>query len=159
MLALDDIRHEFPILDRTIDGRQLIYLDSAATSQTPRCVVDAITDMYFRHKANVHRGVHTISQEATDRVENARERVRQWLNAESSDEIVFTRGTTEGINLVASSMGDTATSCPGNCCNATSVCDCAWFPSTSTARSTCKPMRTCSPRRHALWRSHMCRTC
>ena len=107
MLALDDIRHEFPILDRTIDGRQLIYLDSAATSQTPRCVVDAITDMYFRHKANVHRGVHTISQEATDRVENARERVRQWLNAESSDEIVFTRGTTEGINLVASSMGDT----------------------------------------------------
>ena len=100
MLALDDIRHEFPILDRTIDGRQLIYLDSAATSQTPRCVVDAITDMYFRHKANVHRGVHTISQEATDRVENARERVRQWLNAESSDEIVFTRGTTEGINLV-----------------------------------------------------------
>ena len=106
MLALDDIRHEFPILDRTIDGRQLIYLDNAATSQTPRCVVDAITDMYFRHKANVHRGVHTISQEATDRVENARERVRQWLNAESSDEIVFTRGTTEGINLVASSMGD-----------------------------------------------------
>ena len=106
MLALDDIRHEFPILDRTIDGRQLIYLDSAATSQTPRCVVDAITDMYFRHKANVHRGVHTISQEATDRMENARERVRQWLNVESSDEIVFTRGTTEGINLVASSMGD-----------------------------------------------------
>ena len=106
MLALDDIRHGFPILDRTIDGRQLIYLDNAATSQTPRCVVDAITDMYFRHKANVHRGVHTISQEATDRVENARERVRQWLNAESSDEIVFTRGTTEGINLVASSMGD-----------------------------------------------------
>ena len=106
MLALDDIRHEFPILDRTIDGRQLIYLDSAATSQTPRCVVDAITDMYFRHKANVHRGVHTISQEATDRMENARERVRQWLNAESSDEIVFTRGTTEVINLVASSMGD-----------------------------------------------------
>ena len=106
MLALDDIRHEFPILDRTIDGRQLIYLDSAATSQTPRCVVDAITDMYFRHKANVHRGVHTISQEATDRMENARERVRQWLNAGSSDEIVFTRGTTEVINLVASSMGD-----------------------------------------------------
>ena len=106
MLNIDDIRSQYPILSRKIDGKPLIYLDSAATSQTPRCVVEAINDMYFRHKANVHRGVHTISQEATNLVEGTRERVRQFINAASTEEIIFTRGTTEGINLVASSMGD-----------------------------------------------------
>ena len=105
-LDIEKIREQYPILNRDIDGKQLIYLDSAATSQTPRMVVEAIDDMYYRHKANVHRGVHTISQEATDLVEQTREKVRDYINAGSTQEIVFTRGTTEGINLVASSFGD-----------------------------------------------------
>lgn len=75
-LDIEQIRKQYPILNREIEGNKLVYLDNAATSQTPQCVVDAITDMYFNHKANVHRGVHTLSQEATDRVEHARERVR-----------------------------------------------------------------------------------
>jgi len=106
MLDIDQIRNDFPILDREIYGRRLVYLDNAATSQTPRCVVDAINGMYYHTKANVHRGVHTLSQEATDLQESARERVRQYINAGSTREIIFTRGTTEAINLVASSMGD-----------------------------------------------------
>ena len=104
-LNIDDIRKEFPILSRTVNGKDLVYLDNTATSQTPRSVVDAVTDMYLCHKANVHRGVHTLSQEATDMVEVARERVRRYINAESVEEVIFTRGTTEGINLVAQSYG------------------------------------------------------
>lgn len=100
------IREDFPGLNRKIGDKQLVYLDSAATSQTPKCVVDSIVDMYFNHKANVHRGVHTLSQEATDRVEAAREKARRFINAASTEEIIFTRGTTEDINLVASSIGD-----------------------------------------------------
>ena len=100
------LREQFPILDRKIEGKPLVYLDNAATSQTPRCVVDTINDMYFNHKSNVHRGVHTFSQEATDIMEATREKVRQFINAQSTSEIVFTRGTTEAINLVASSYGD-----------------------------------------------------
>ena len=106
-LNIEKIRQDFPILSRTIDGQQLIYLDNAATSQAPKCVVDAINDMYFHHRANVHRGVHTISQEATDLFEETREKTRQFINATSTEEVIFTRGTTEGINLVASSFGDT----------------------------------------------------
>lgn len=105
-IDIENIRAEYPILNRDIDGKQLIYLDSAATSQTPRTVVQAIDEMYYRHKANVHRGVHTISQEATDLVEQTREKVRDYINAGSIQEVIFTRGTTEGINLVASSFGD-----------------------------------------------------
>ena len=105
-IDIEKIRAEYPILNRDIDGKQLIYLDSAATSQTPRTVVQAIDEMYYRHKANVHRGVHTISQEATDLVEQTREKVRDYINAGSVQEVIFTRGTTEGINLVASSFGD-----------------------------------------------------
>ncbi len=105
-IDIEKIRAEYPILNRDIDGKQLIYLDSAATSQTPRTVVQAIDEMYYRHKANVHRGVHTISQEATDLVEQTREKVRDYINAGSIQEVIFTRGTTEGINLVASSFGD-----------------------------------------------------
>ena len=105
-LDIEKIREQYPILNRDIDGKQLIYLDSAATSQTPRLVVEAIDDMYYRHKANVHRGVHTISQEATDLVEQTREKVRDYINAGSIQEVILTRGTTEGINLVASSFGD-----------------------------------------------------
>ena len=100
------IREDFPGLNRKIGDKQLVYLDSAATSQTPKCVVDSIVDMYFNHKANVHRGVHTLSQEATDRVEAAREKARRFIHAASTEEIIFTRGTTEAINLVASSIGD-----------------------------------------------------
>ncbi|MDE7449990.1 MAG: cysteine desulfurase [Paramuribaculum sp.] len=102
---IEEIRSLFPILERTIYKRPMVYLDNTATSQTPRQVVEAIEQMYTHTKANVHRGVHTLSQEATDLQERARERVRGFINAASIREVIFTRGTTEGINLVASSYG------------------------------------------------------
>lgn len=105
-LDIEKIRKDFPILNREIEGNRLIYLDNTATSQTPGRVVDKIDSMYYHYKANVHRGVHTLSQEATDLVEESREKVRRYINAESTEEIIFTRGTTEAINLVASSYGD-----------------------------------------------------
>lgn len=98
-------RSDFPILSRTVAKHPLIYLDNGASTQAPRAVVDAITDMYFGHRANVHRGVHTLSQEATEMMEATRTRVAQFINAASTEEIIFTRGTTEAINLVASSYG------------------------------------------------------
>ena len=104
-MDINKIREDYPILQRQIEGRPLVYLDNAATSQTPRPVVEAIDQMYYHYKANVHRGVHTISQEATDLVEQTREKVRAYINAGSIEEVIFTRGTTEGINLVASSFG------------------------------------------------------
>lgn len=104
---IDSIRRDFPILTRQVFGKPLIYLDNTATSQTPRQVVEALENMYYQHKANVHRGVHALSQEATALQEQARESVRRFINADSTREIVFTRGTTESINLVASSMGNT----------------------------------------------------
>lgn len=100
------LRQEYPILEREIYGKKLVYFDNTATSQTPRCVVEAIENIYYTKKANVHRGVHTLSQEATDMQEMTRERVRQFINAKSTQEIIFTRGTTEAINLVASSFGN-----------------------------------------------------
>ena len=103
---IEKIREQYPILQRTVAGKPLIYLDNAATSQVPRCVVQGIEQMYYTTKANVHRGVHTLSQEATDMVELTREKVRAYLNASSTQEIIFTRGTTEAINLVANSYGD-----------------------------------------------------
>ena len=103
---IEKIREQYPILQRTVSGKPLIYLDNAATSQVPRCVVEGIEQMYYTTKANVHRGVHTLSQEATDMVELTREKVRAFLNAASTREIIFTRGTTEAINLVAHSYGD-----------------------------------------------------
>ncbi len=99
------LRHDFPALDRTVYGKPLIYLDNTATSQTPACVVEAIEHAYYNTKANVHRGVHALSQEMTLLQEAARERVRSLINAAATSEIVFTRGTTEAINLVASSYG------------------------------------------------------
>ncbi|MEF9923372.1 MAG: cysteine desulfurase [Muribaculaceae bacterium] len=105
-IDINKIREDFPILKREVSGNPLIYLDNTATSQTPMCVVDGIDKMYCNTKANVHRGVHTLSQEATDLVEKSREKVREYINAESIQEIIFTRGTTEAINLVASSFGD-----------------------------------------------------
>lgn len=99
------LRADFPILRRKVNGHQLIYFDNAATSQTPRVVVDAVDNAYYDRRANVHRGVHSLSQEATAAMEATRERVRAFVNADSTDEIIFTRGTTEAINLVASSYG------------------------------------------------------
>ena len=98
-------REKFPILRRTVNGCPLVYLDNTATTQTPRAVVDAVVDMYYDKKANVHRGVHTLSQEATNAMEATRSLVREFINAGSTEEIIFTRGTTESINLVASSYG------------------------------------------------------
>ena len=102
---IDKIRGEFPILSRTIGGKPLVYLDNTATSQTPRSVVEAIDSGYLDFKANVHRGVHTLSQEATELQEECRRRVRDYIGASSVEEVIFTRGTTEAINLVASSFG------------------------------------------------------
>ncbi|MFZ9060038.1 MAG: aminotransferase class V-fold PLP-dependent enzyme, partial [Steroidobacteraceae bacterium] len=105
MLDVAKIRAEFPILSRKIRGRPLVYLDSAASAQRPRAVIDAISGYYEQHHSNVHRGVHTLSQEATDLFEGAREKVRRFLHAASTREVVFVRGTTEAINLVAQSWG------------------------------------------------------
>lgn len=102
-MDIEKIRRDFPILDRKVYGRPLIYFDNTASSQTPRRVVDKICNQYFNHKANVHRGVHCLSQEATDDMEWSRRRVAGFINASGTDEIIFTRGTTESLNLVASS--------------------------------------------------------
>ncbi|MGL5894432.1 MAG: aminotransferase class V-fold PLP-dependent enzyme [Bacteroidales bacterium] len=106
MIDIDNIRGEFPILGIEINNRALIYLDNAATTQKPRCVVEKIEQGYYSCNANIHRGVHTLSQKATMAHEEARETVRAFINAAHSKEIIFTRGTTESINLVASSFGE-----------------------------------------------------
>lgn len=106
MYDIQKIREDFPILSREVYGKPLIYLDNGATTQKPRCVVEAITDEYYSVNANVHRGVHFLSQQATELHEASRETVRRFINARSSNEIVFTRGTTESINLLASSFAD-----------------------------------------------------
>ncbi|MDE6237082.1 MAG: cysteine desulfurase [Muribaculaceae bacterium] len=102
---IENIREKFPILRRKVGDKDLIYLDNTATSQTPLEVVEDINYLYTHTKANVHRGVHTLSQEATDLQEHTRRRVQGWINASSFEEIIFTRGTTEAINLVAASFG------------------------------------------------------
>ncbi|MDE6207221.1 MAG: cysteine desulfurase [Muribaculaceae bacterium] len=99
------LRADFPALDNKVNGRPLIYLDNAATTQTPRVVVEAEVDASYNRRANVHRGVHSLSQEATAAMEATRRRVKEFIGADSTDEIIFTRGTTEAINLVASSYG------------------------------------------------------
>lgn len=103
---VNNIREDFPILSRSVYGKPLVYLDNGATTQKPRCVVESITDEYYSVNANVHRGVHFLSQQATNLHEASRETVRRFINARSISEIVFTRGTTESINLVASSFAD-----------------------------------------------------
>ena len=107
MLNIEDIRKEFPILGETVYCKPLVYLDNAATTQKPQCVIDCIGNVYSTINSNVHRGVHHLSQVATTAMENARETVREFIGAGSSREIIFTRGTTESINLVASSFGNT----------------------------------------------------
>ncbi len=101
MFDLEKVREDFPILSRQVYGKPLVYLDNAATTQKPLCVLDAMRDEYLNVNANVHRGVHYLSQQATELHEAARETVRSFINAKSTTEIVFTRGTTEGLNLVA----------------------------------------------------------
>lgn len=105
-LNIDQIRDDFPILSRTVYGKPLVYLDNGATTQKPRAVVEAITEEYYSVNANVHRGVHFLSQRATELHEASRETVRRFINARSTNEIVFTRGTTESINLLAYSYGE-----------------------------------------------------
>lgn len=101
---LDNIRSQFPILTREVNGHPLIYLDNAASSQKPKVVLEAIQNYYSKFNANVHRGIHTISQEATEMMENSRKKVRAFINAKHDYEVLFTKGTTEGINLVAMSI-------------------------------------------------------
>jgi cysteine desulfurase/selenocysteine lyase len=112
MLDVAKIRADFPILEREVNGYPLVYLDNAATSQTPNPVIDCIVDYYSRYNANIHRGVHTLSQEATDAYEKARQKIQQHINAAHAYEVLFTSGTTHGINLVA--QGFTALLQPGD---------------------------------------------
>ena len=105
-MDIQKIREDFPILNRTVYGKPLVYFDNGATTQKPRLVVDALVDEYYSVNANVHRGVHYLSQQATELHEASRETVRQFINARSTNEVVFTRGTTESINLLVSSFGD-----------------------------------------------------
>jgi len=102
MIQIDKIREDFPILKRTVNGKPLVYFDNAATSQTPQVVIDAIVDYYSNYNANIHRGVHTLSQEATDKYEEARIKVQQHFNAKHAYEVILTAGTTHSINMVAS---------------------------------------------------------
>ena len=104
MIDIDKIRRDFPILGREVYGKPLVYLDNAATTQKPQCVIDAISEAYCNENANVHRGIHFLSQQATDMMEEARDKVRGFIGAGSTEEIIFTRGTTESINLLASSF-------------------------------------------------------
>ena len=107
-VALDvaAVRQDFPVLDQTVDGKPLVYLDSAASSQKPRQVIDAVSRYYLRDHANVHRGVHELARRATEAYEGSRERIARWLNAAGAHEVVWTRGTSEALNLVAFSLGE-----------------------------------------------------
>src|SRR5579862_836998 len=105
-LDIHQVREDFPILARRVYDKPLVWLDNAATTQKPRSVIDRITEYYERENSNVHRGAHTLAARATDAYEAARDKVRHFLNAPSSKDIVFVRGATEGINLVAQSWGE-----------------------------------------------------
>ena len=104
-IDIEHVRNDFPILHQTVNGKPLVYFDNAATSQKPKQVIQSLVDYYEGYNANIHRGVHYLSQKATDAYEVAREKVRALINASSTREINFVRGTTEGINLVAQSYG------------------------------------------------------
>ena len=104
MIDVEKIRRDFPILGREVYGKPLVYLDNAATTQKPKCVIDSISEAYCNVNANVHRGIHFLSQQATDMMEAARDKVRRFIGAGSTEEIIFTRGTTESLNLLASSF-------------------------------------------------------
>ena len=106
MFPVDKIREDFPILQREVNGKPLVYFDNAATSQTPKIVIDAIVDYYSNYNANIHRGVHTLSQEATDKYEQARIILQKHFNARNAYEMIFTSGTTHSINMVASGFSE-----------------------------------------------------
>ena len=106
MFPVEKIRADFPILQRVVNGKPLIYFDNAATSQTPKIVIDAIVDYYTNYNANIHRGVHTLSQEATDKYEQARETLKTHFNAKYAYEMIFTSGTTHGVNMIASGFSN-----------------------------------------------------
>ena len=106
-MNVEALREEFPIVKEKINGKQLVYLDNAATTQKPLCVIEAMSNYYLHHNANVHRGVHTLSQIATDMFEKVREQVRSYLNAAQSSEIIYTKGATEGLNLIAETLSQT----------------------------------------------------
>src|ERR1700721_2612223 len=105
MFDVNKVRKDFPILDRIVDGKPRAYLNSAAQSQKPASVIKAITDYYEGYNANVHRGIHTLSEEATEAYEGVREKVRAFIDAADAKEVIFTRNTTEAVNLVAYSWG------------------------------------------------------
>ncbi len=173
-LDVEAIRRDFPVLERVIHGRPLSYLDNAASSQRPRAVIDAMSRYYETSHANVHRGVHTLSQEATDLFEGAREKVRRFINARSTREIIFVRGTTEAINLVAQTYGRRASaratrswsrgssttpiSCRGRCCASRPARRSRSPRSRSPAKSTSTRSPPCSPRARSWSRSRMSRT-
>jgi cysteine desulfurase/selenocysteine lyase len=103
------IRRQFPILNREVKDKPLVYLDNAATSQKPQMVIDALANYYAGYNANIHRGIHTLAEEATAAFEATRDTVKQFINASGREEIIFTRGTTESINLVSNTWGKTGT--------------------------------------------------
>src|SRR5687768_4933093 len=104
-IDVEKIRKEFPILHQQVNGRDLVYLDNAATNQKPKRVIDALVEYYTGFNANIHRGIHTLAEKATKAFEQTRHTAKDFINAKSVEEIIFTRGVTEGINLVASSYG------------------------------------------------------
>ena len=104
-MDVNEIRRQFPVLDQQVYGKPLVYLDNAATTQKPLCVIERERDYYLHENCNIHRGVHYLSQMATEAYENARQTVARFIDAKESHEIVFTRGTTESLNLLASSLG------------------------------------------------------
>jgi cysteine desulfurase / selenocysteine lyase len=105
IIDIDKIREEFPILTQQINGKPLVYFDNAATTQKPHAVIQALVDYYSNYNANIHRGIHTLAEKATNEFEGTRKLVREFINAKETEEIIFTKGTTEGINLVAGSFG------------------------------------------------------
>src|SRR5664280_2717931 len=107
VVELEEIRDDFPVLRQKVHGKPLIYFDNAATSQKPRIVIEALNDYYQRYNANVHRGIHALAERATREYERAREKIAKFINAPASDCVIFTRGTTESINLVAYSWART----------------------------------------------------
>lgn len=158
-LDVERVRRDFPILDQLVHGRKLVYLDNGATSQKPQRVIDAIVRYYQHDNSNIHRGVHTLSMRATEEHDQARETVRKFLNAAHTKEIIFVRGATEAINLVAQTYGRThvgrgdevlitamehhSNIVPGRCCAKKKARTYASFPSTMPASSTSKPTKNC----------------
>ena len=114
---VERVKNDFPILSRKVNGKRLVYLDNAATTQKPKVVIDALVDYYSRYNANVHRGVYQLSIEATETYENSRKKVAKFINSPSPQEVIFTRGTTESINLVKFAWGPSSSRRGTSCCS------------------------------------------